>query len=114
MSDLAHHRFLRVLLLRGNQITKLQGVSSLQYLETLDVSNNKISDIEGLQYDGAKTGKGTGLPQLHTLDLSGNSIQKLGASCLSILPKLRHLNLSSNRCVAMLARPSLLPLCIRC
>jgi hypothetical protein len=65
-------------------------------LEELDVSNNKLSNVEGLEYVGATAEEAPGLPELHTRDLSGHSIKRRGVSSLSILPKLRHLNLASN------------------
>jgi internalin A len=72
------------LILDGNQITKLNGLSNLHCLTTLSVSNNRIEKIEGLD----------NLP-LKNLNLSLNSITTINN--IKRLNLIQTINLSSNQ-----------------
>jgi protein phosphatase 1 regulatory subunit 7 len=103
---LAQHKFLRNLCLRNNKLTKIEGLVSNKTLKILDLSENEIEDVEGLDnlnltelYLSAnkiQIVKGfTKLDKLRVLDLSINDITLLGG--LSQLISLRTLLLSKNK-----------------
>lgn len=48
MSDLSRNRYLRVLNLKSNSISTIEGLNKNSNLEILDISDNKIEEISGL------------------------------------------------------------------
>jgi Leucine-rich repeat (LRR) protein len=48
MNDLSSHKHLRILKLRGNKITQMEGISKNLELEVLELSENNIEEIGGL------------------------------------------------------------------
>lgn len=100
--DLSAHRFLECLQLIGNQIGEISGLHNLRFLkvswgaaalklthamassQTLDLSNNAITRISGLD----------GLP-LRELNLSGNRLRDLGG--LAALDRLTSLSVADNQ-----------------
>ncbi len=73
--------------LSHNEITVLDNLCNLKYLETLKLTNNRIKEIKGLGL----------LNNLKELNLSRNEIVKIGG--LDNLEKLEHLNLNQNEIV---------------
>ena len=84
MASMAHHTYLRSLVIDDNLVTSIAGVAGLKFLKTLSISNNKLEAIGGLD----------DLP-LETLDLSGNAIKKL--ENLEKLPSLVNMNMADNQ-----------------
>ena len=48
MSDLSRNKYLRILNLKANSITTIEGINKNLNLEILDISENKIEEISGL------------------------------------------------------------------
>ena len=81
--SIAHHQFLRVLEMSNNQLTSLKDLHGLKNLNYLDVSNNAILSLEGIE----------NLP-ISELYIANNALQTLENS--PELPFLRFLDVSSN------------------
>jgi Leucine-rich repeat (LRR) protein len=79
---------LRVLYLHQNNILKIENMSALKKLHTINLSGNKIRVVEGLE----------GLDEIRSLDLSHNLITKI-SNCeqLKELPELQNLDLRNNQ-----------------
>lgn len=98
---------LKILLLKGNQISETKGLEKLNKLETLNFSNNRISKIEGLekltalkslQFSHNKISKIEGLKKLTALQnfyIRNNSISKVEG--LEELTALQKLYISDNK-----------------
>lgn len=84
-SQVKEMTWLKVLNLKSNQISKIEGMEGLSALEELDLSSNQISKIEGL----------ANLPALKRLNLISNQISKIEG--LESLSTLERLYLSANR-----------------
>lgn len=84
--SLAEHSRLNVVLLSGNVLANLDWLdgNDSPYLETLDVSENELTDISGLGVH----------PRLTFLNLQDNEITEISA--LSSYTTLRHVDLSRN------------------
>lgn len=93
LGSLERHPFLECLLVGHNLIRKIEGLSTLSFLQVLDLSDNDINTIQGLD----------NLP-IRELNLSGNNILTLHG--LDKLPELSFLNVSRNRitCLAPLKK----------
>merc|ERR1712131_294776 len=75
--------------LSNNELTKIPTLTDSKSLLLLDLSNNRLSDLDGTLLE---------LPNLERLDLQGNSL--LSFSGLK-LPQLAQINLSSNRLTSL-------------
>lgn len=86
LDDLSDHPFLEVLMLGSNRISCIADSlgASLKFLRVLDLSNNMLTTVRGLE----------GLPVLE-LNLSGNAISDV--SGLDTCEKLSSLNLRNNK-----------------
>merc|ERR1712096_538235 len=73
------------LYLYNNEISTIENLNSLFYINELDLSNNKISEIKGL----------SNLKHMHTLNVGGNCIKNIGTG-LNKLVRLENLNLAGN------------------
>ena len=82
-SNLKKHPFIECLTLRGNKITVISGLADLRFLKVLDLSNNLIQSIQGLDK-----------LNIRELNLEGNKLTTLDG--LSSLEKLTSLNVSKN------------------
>ncbi|EAT43474.1 AAEL005096-PA [Aedes aegypti] len=82
--------WLHILILSGNQITKLTAgnFANLDFLEELYLNNNKLTKLD--------LGMIPILASLRTLSLARNQIRTISVGALN-LPKLEHLYLSENR-----------------
>lgn len=85
MGDLSHHRFIQTLDLSYNKLEGIEGISSLAGLRRLNLSHNKIKRISCLN----------GLP-LVDLNLAGNQIEEIEGIGVDALARLRYLNLANN------------------
>lgn len=89
--DLAtNHPKLKDLYFVENKISKIQGVSGLQYLRNIELGGNRIRVIEGLE----------NLPSLEQLWLGKNKITSLSPG-LSALTNLKILSIQSNRITSL-------------
>ncbi|CAH8650175.1 unnamed protein product [Dicrocoelium dendriticum] len=100
---------LKTLILSCNKLTRLpDGLSRLHQLIALDVSNNqleallpelaRLTNLEVLDASGNRLISLDQLPpNLHTLDLSKNRIERLPENLVGCLPHLRSLDVSSNQ-----------------
>lgn len=86
IGDLSNHRYLEILLLGKNVISKIDGVGTLLNLKVLDLSYNKIKTIDGL----------SGL-NIQELNLRGNCIEKITNLGSNYLPKLSVLDIAENK-----------------
>ena len=86
IGDLLNHRYLEILLLGKNVISKIDGVGTLLNLKVLDLSYNKIKTIDGLN----------GL-SIQELNLRGNCIEKITNLGSNYLPKLSVLDIAENK-----------------
>eukprot|EP00935_MAST-01C_sp_MAST-1C-sp1_P001369 g1369.t1 len=84
MRDLSWHRFLRTLVLDGNQIKTIKGIDTLSCLQVLSIKNNDVMSITGL-----------GNLPIHSLHLDNNRIKHI--KNLDALPRLKHLTISNNQ-----------------
>lgn len=82
-------RSLSALGLPNNRLTSVPALASLEKLERLDLSNNKIRSIDARAL--------AGLERLRSLDLSGNGLESLGPGAFRPTPSLRTLHLGHNR-----------------
>ncbi len=96
LNFLSSHSLLKILSAGSNNITDLTAsFSSLTSLETLDLSNNTISDPSPI----------SGLTTLKSLSLNNNNLADI--SSLSTLVNLTYLNLGHNEIVNLAPMPSL-------
>ncbi|KAG8198042.1 hypothetical protein JTE90_001877 [Oedothorax gibbosus] len=80
--------------LSNNQLSGVpSAVQSLQSLRSLELSNNRISDIHNASYQG--------LDNLYSLVLSGNKIGNISKGDFENLPSLRILSLANNEIEAI-------------
>ncbi|KAK0079520.1 hypothetical protein PV325_001105 [Microctonus aethiopoides] len=81
---------LRTLDLRSNYLTTLQsGTFALEYLETLNLRDNRLEALRKQAFHG--------MPSLQQLDISGNSLFQISTEQFRNLRNLRILNISRNR-----------------
>ena len=82
-TNLKNHPFIECLILKGNRITVISGLADLRFLKILDLSNNLIQSIQGLEN-----------LNIRELNLEGNKLTTLDG--LTSLEKLTSLNVSKN------------------
>ncbi|EGD75543.1 hypothetical protein PTSG_06613 [Salpingoeca rosetta] len=92
---------LETLVLSNNKITRVIGTATqvvLPALTTMDLSYNQLSDMEAAAFQHA-------VPKLASLDLSNNNLRAVSAAWLQHLPDLEGLSLSANNLTHLNGNP---------